>query len=269
MTSSVFYNRENNIGIRMRAMEYIKLTKENIDAEHICCVMKDKRGEYCVETKKAWLRERLEEGLVFLKANVRGKVFIEYLPAEKAWCPIVAEDYLYINCLWVAGQFKGQGIGSALLESCIEDAKLQQKKGVVVLSSKGKMPFLSDGNFLKHKGFKVVDTALECYELLTLPLVQDAELPYFKPCAKQGKIDEGGMVLYYSNQCPYAEKYAHIIAQMAIDRGFRMQLKKIGSYAAAQKMPIPITMYGLFDEGHLLTHEILSEKKFEALLARK
>lgn len=248
-------------------MEYIKLTKENIEAEHICCVMKDKSGEHCVEAKKAWLREKLDEGLVFLKANVRGKVFIEYIPAERAWCPIVAEDYLYINCLWVAGQFKGQGIGDSLLESCIEDARMQNKKGVVVLSSKKKMPYLSDGSFLKHKGFQVVDTALECYELLALPLVQGAELPRFKPCAKEGKIDELGMVLYYSNQCPYAEKYAHTIAQMAKDRGINMLLKKIDSYEVAQSMPVPTTMYSLFVEGGFVTHEILSEKKFEALLA--
>lgn len=257
------------MGIKVRKMEYIKLTKENIEAEHICCVMKDKRGEHCVETKKAWLRERLDEGLVFLKADVRGKVFIEYLPAEKAWCPIVAEDYLFINCLWVAGQFKGQGIGQALLESCIEDAKAQHKKGVVVLSSRKKMPYLSDGNFLKNRGFRVVDTALECYELLALSFVQDAKLPHFKPCAKEGKIEELGMVLYYSNQCPYAEKYAHTIAQMAKDREINMLLKKIDSYEVAQSMPVPTTMYSLFVEGRFVTHEILSEKKFEALLAGK
>lgn len=250
-------------------MAYIKLTKENIEAEHICCVMKDKRGEHCVEAKKAWLRERLDEGLVFLKADVRGKVFIEYLPAEKAWCPIVAEDYLFINCLWVAGQFKGQGIGGDLLESCIDDAKAQHKKGIVVLSSKKKMPFLSDGNFLKNRGFRVVDTALECYELLALPLVQGGEAPRFKPCAKEGKIDELGMVLYYSNQCPYAEKYAYLVAQMAKDRGSNMLLKKIDSYEAAQSMPVPTTMYSLFVQGQFVTHEILSEKKFEALLAHQ
>ena len=39
----------------------------------------------------------------------RGKCFIEYIPAENAWNPIIADGYMYINCLWVAGSFKGNG----------------------------------------------------------------------------------------------------------------------------------------------------------------
>lgn len=34
--------------------------------------------------KKAWLADRFDEGLVFLKSVERGKCFIEYIPAENA-----------------------------------------------------------------------------------------------------------------------------------------------------------------------------------------
>ena len=80
-------------------MELIKLTPDNIEQEHICCAIANNK-DIQVMSKKNWLKERLEEGLVFLKGNVRGKCFIEYIPAEYAWAPIDAKDYMYINCLF-------------------------------------------------------------------------------------------------------------------------------------------------------------------------
>ena len=65
-------------------MEYIRITKENIDREHICCAMSGKQSL----AKKEWLKQRFEEGLVFYRSAERGKCFIEYIPAENAWVPI-------------------------------------------------------------------------------------------------------------------------------------------------------------------------------------
>ena len=80
-------------------MDYIRVTRENIDKEHICCAMSGKQSL----AKKEWLKQRFEEGLVFYRSAERGKCFIEYIPAENAWVPIEADGYLYINCLWVSG----------------------------------------------------------------------------------------------------------------------------------------------------------------------
>ena len=84
-------------------MDYIRITEDNIDGEHICCAMSGKQSL----VKKEWLRQRFAEGLVFYRSRERGKCFIEYIPAEYAWVPIQAEGYLYINCLWVSGSMKG------------------------------------------------------------------------------------------------------------------------------------------------------------------
>lgn len=73
-------------------MNYIRITKENIDREHICCAMSGKQSL----TKKEWLKQRLDEGLVFYRSEERGKCFIEYIPAESAWVPIEADGYIYI-----------------------------------------------------------------------------------------------------------------------------------------------------------------------------
>ena len=47
-----------------------------------------------------------------LAKAARSKCFIEYIPAENARVPIVADGYLYINCLWVSGSMKGSAFGN-------------------------------------------------------------------------------------------------------------------------------------------------------------
>ena len=81
---------------------------KSIEKEHICCAISSNK-DIQVISKKNWLKERFDDGLVFLKSIERGKCFIEYIPAENAWNPIMAEGYMYIDCLWVAGSFKGNG----------------------------------------------------------------------------------------------------------------------------------------------------------------
>ena len=70
-------------------MEFVYINKDNLDKEHICCAITNNK-DVQVASKKAWLSDRFEEGLVFLKSAERGKCFIEYIPAEYAWVPIEA-----------------------------------------------------------------------------------------------------------------------------------------------------------------------------------
>ena len=98
-------------------MDYVYVTKENIEQEHICCAISS-NSDVQVRSKKDWLTDRFEDGLVFIKSSVRGKCFIEYIPAKNAWIPIDADNYMYIDCLWVAGSLKGHGYSSELLNLC-------------------------------------------------------------------------------------------------------------------------------------------------------
>ncbi|MDL2225710.1 GNAT family N-acetyltransferase [Eubacteriales bacterium OttesenSCG-928-M02] len=247
-------------------MEYIIVNEGNIDAEHICCAITEKKGENCVGSKKAWLRDRFQDGLVFLKANARGKVFIEYLPAEAAWAPITAPGYFYIDCFWVSGQFKGHGHGRALLEQAISDAKEKGKAGLCVLSSKKKQPFLSDPKILKHMGFLVADTAPPQYELLYYPLGKAAPVPAFRPQVKDGTIKEQGLVLYHTNQCPFTDKYVPLGVAIAEEMGRTITVHHIQSKEDAQSAPCPFTTYSLYHNGAFVTSEIFSEKKWRQYL---
>ena len=59
-------------------MEYIRVTMDNLEKEHICCAISNNK-DVQVSSKKAWLADRFDEGLVFLKSVERGKCFIEYI----------------------------------------------------------------------------------------------------------------------------------------------------------------------------------------------
>ena len=248
-------------------MELVRVTMENIEKEHICCAISNEKDPQ-VSSKKAWLRERFNDGLVFLKGNVRGKCFIEYLPAEYAWAPIEAEEYMYIDCFWVSGQFKGHGNANLLLEECIRDSKEKGKKGLCVLSSAKKMSFLSDPSYLKYKGFQVADTAEPSFELLYLPFEANASKPNFKPQVKSPHIDEKGFVLYWTNQCPFNAKYAPLIEETAKTQNIPFQSIHIDSREKAQSAPVAATSYALFYNGSYVTNEILSVAKFEKLVKK-
>ena len=243
-------------------MNYIRVTKDNIDREHICCAMSGKQSEL----KKEWLKKRFDEGLVFYRSEERGKCFIEYIPAENAWVPIEADGYIYINCLWIAGAFKGHGYSNDLIGECIRDAKEQGKKGVCILSAEGrKREFLSDPNYMAHKGFATADVSDCGITLMYLPFESGAEPPRFKECAKHPLADENGFVLYYTDQCPFTYYWVPRVAETAKEYNIPLKVIHITNKEDAQNVPAPVTTYALFYGGKFLTQGIQSDKKFLAL----
>ena len=248
-------------------MELIRLTHENIESEHICCAISNNK-DVQVMSKKEWLSERLDEGLVFLKVDVRGKCFIEYIPAEYAWAPVIADGYMYIDCLWVSGQFKGHGYSNQLLEECIRDSKEKGKKGLVALSSKKKMGFLSDPKYLKYKGFELADTAEPYFELWYMPFSTDVKKPRFNDCTKKNTGGKpSGFTLYYTSQCPFTAKYVPLLETAARDAGVDFNTVHITSCEQAKHTPCPFTTFALYYDGQFVTHEILSVNKFMSILS--
>lgn len=74
---------------------------------------------------------RAKEGMSMMDLNYK------QITAEN----LETDGYMYINCFWVSGQYKGQGHADQLLEHCIADSKAKGKKGLVILSSHKKGPF--------------------------------------------------------------------------------------------------------------------------------
>lgn len=257
-------------------METVVVDYRNVDKEHICCCLSDKA---CVSAKKDWLKNNFEDGLVFRKGNVRGKVFIEYMPADDCWCPIDAPDYMFINCFWVAGKYQGQGASKVLLRECIAESKIKGKVGLAVLTSPTKKPYMTDKKFYEHMGFKVADTAAPYFELMYLPFEDDAPTPQFMEQAKTGETEEQGWVLYYSHQCPFTAKYVPMAQELAKEMQVELKVIKFDIPRDKNSMvpsgimhpkdsPTPYTPYSLFCQGKFITHEIQTPANLKKLWSK-
>lgn len=242
-------------------MGYIRITEDNIGTEHICCAMSNNQSLQ----KKEWLKDRFHDGLVFFRSEERGKCFIEYMPAENAWHPLIADGYIHINCLWVSGSLKGHGYSTDLLNECIRDAKAQGRKGLCILSSGKKKGFLADPKYLRYKGFLFADESDTGIQLCYLPFSAGEEAPRFKDCAKHPQVEEPGFVLYYSDQCPFTYYWVPRLINAAEEHCVPLRVIHIDNREMAQNAPSPVTNFSLFKDGAFITHEILSEKKFLAL----
>lgn len=146
---------------------------------------------------------------------MRGKCFIEYIPAEYAWAPVDAPEYMYIDCLWVSGQFKGHGYSTELLDECIRDSREKGKKGLAVISSKKKKGFLSDPKYLGYKGFRLADSADPYFELWYLPFSDGAAKPRFRSCVNEVHAMPKGFYVTYTSQCPFTAKYVPLLKAAA------------------------------------------------------
>lgn len=77
--------------------EFVNLTPENLADEHLSCIIRVRKPHPGVEAKRQWLADRLREGHVFRKLQVKDPVFIEYAPLETAWVPVLGDNYLYVS----------------------------------------------------------------------------------------------------------------------------------------------------------------------------
>ena len=244
--------------------EYINLDEKNILDEHICCAIGDPKHQDGVDKKKEWIKSKLKDGHVFRKLNARGKIFIEYEPLETAWTPVIGKNYMYIYCLWVAGSFKGKGIGKELLEYAIEDAKNKHMNGICTIVTEKKKPFIGDKKFFLHYGFKVVDT-INDYELMVLSF-NDKETPKFSDSARKMEISNQDFTIYYSNECPYVEYEIKELTDYAKSKNIKLNFIKIDSLEKAKNAPCVFNNWANFYKGKFISNTILNANSFSKLL---
>lgn len=251
---------------------YIGLDSQNIENEHICCAFSDKKCSYGYKMKKQWLLNEFSNGYRFVRLDARAKVFIEYGPAENGWMPIIAPNYFLLGCFWVSGQYKGNGHAKALLQHAIDDAKSQQKQGLAVVVGKSKLPFLGDGKWLMHQGFEVCDSLSSGFNLLTLNFSNQSIIPRFGSSAAIGKpVSDIGLVVYYSNRCPFTEYYVNSsLKEAAQKRGVPLTIIKIETKMEAQAAPSPATIFSLYYNGKLITTDlsVCLDSKFDKFIPR-
>ena len=245
----------------------MKLTDINIEDEHICCAISDKKCKDGYQKKKKWLKSELKNGYTFQKMDVRGKVFIEYVPIEKSWLPLNGSNFMVINCFWVSGQFKGKGNGNKLLNECMND--VQNMDGIVAISSDKKRPFMTDPKFLKHHGFEIIDEAPPFFKLWGLKTNNTANFPKILESAKLGVCaNKKGITAYYSNTCPFTEYYTNkLLRDYAKNKNVPLTVNHINSQKEGRDMPIPWVINSVFYKGELVTLEMKVEKHLDKLIS--
>ena len=252
---------------------FILLDQENLAHEHICCAISDKKCAEGYELKKDWLRREMDNGYVFRRIDARAKVFIEYGPAEYGWAPIVAPNYLLINCFWVSGQYKGKGYGKQLLQLAIDDAKKDHRQGLVTIVGTKKFHFMSDSKWLLKQGFKEVEQTKDGFSLLALTWDDQGELPQFN--ASVHHVPEGnktGITVYYSNRCPFSEFHVqHSLIETARKRNIPLEIIKLESREQAQQAPCPATIFSLYYKGKFITTDIsvCMDSRFDKVLDKQ
>ncbi len=235
--------------------EFINLTPENLEKEHLCCIIRSKKPHPGVEEKRQWLAKRLGEGHVFRKLNEKGCVFIEYAPLETAWVPIEGENFLYIYCLWAASPYKGKGYGQALMEYCIADARKKGKSGICMLGAQKQKAWLTDQSFAKNFGFQVVDKTEGGYELLALSF--DGTVPQFTDCARASKIESQELSVYYDLQCPYVGQSVDTVRRYCEENGVPLTVFKVDTLEEAKALPCAFNNWAVFYKGRLHTVNLL------------
>ena len=210
--------------------EFINLTPENLDGEHLCCIIRSRKPHPGVEAKRRWLAGRLEEGHVFRKLDEKGAVFVEYAPLETAWVPVTGDNYLYLYCLWAAGAYKGKGCGRALMEYCLADAGAKGKSGVCMLGAQKQKAWLS--------------------------------------AARRGTIPEQELTIYYGMQCPYIHASLEQVKRFCGERGAPVTLIPVDSLQRAKELPGVFNNWAVFYRGRLETVNLLDEAGLKRLLSK-
>lgn len=246
--------------------EFINLTPENFDKEHLCCIIRTRKAHPGVEAKRRWLAERLKEGHMFRKLNVKGTVFIEYAPLETAWVPIVGENYYYIYCLWVLGEYRGKGYAKSLMEYCIADARKKGKSGICMLGAKKQKAWLSDQAFAKKFGFEVVDATDSGYELLALSF--DGSAPLFAENAKRCEIESKELTIYYDMQCPYIYQNIESIKEYCAANDISASFIQVDALQKAKELPCVFNNWALFYKGKFETVNLLDVAHVEKLFQK-
>lgn len=253
-------------------MPYLTLTKENIDLQHICCAFSDKKLAESYKLKKKWLTGEFGNGYVFRKLDERAKVFIEYGPAEMAWVPMTAPNYMMMGCFWVSGKHKGNGHGKALLQEAIDAAGSMGKDGLVAVVGTKKYHFMSDTKWLLGQGFELCESIPAGFSLISLEFGSSKSRPRFNDCVKCGEAPEkSGCVVYYSNRCPYAEYYVkESLISTCEKRGIKLKAIKLETRDQAQSAPTPATIFSLFLNSKFVTTDIsvCMDNRFDKIVGK-
>lgn len=251
----------------MLDIEIIDVTVENVAESGIYCIKDKKSPGY--NSKVEWFKKKINHGLkikIAIDKQFKQLGFIEYIPSELAWRPIIAENYYFIHCIALfVKEAKQKMIGSRLINECKNEAILMGKSGVCVVSSDG--PWMANKNLFLKNGFSLIDKKGR-FELLISKFNNNYPQPKFADWQK-GLNNFAGWHLIYSDQCPWHQKSVTDIKQSAIENGIELKVKRLNTPQEAQNAPSGFGTFCLIKDGKLLEDHYLSRTRFENIIKQQ
>lgn len=234
------------------------------------CYM-SKRKEPGYKQKRDWLEARFAEGMkikIIHEIGGRDTAFIEYIPGEYAWRAVDAPGYMVIHCLWVVGKGKGKGYGSRLIKECLDDARAQKMRGVVMLTSD--RTWLAGKDIFVHNGFVEVDSAPPSFQLMVTRFGSGPEASLPQNWDERARAFGRGLTIIRTAQCPYIENGTNAILSFARERGIRSRVVELKTAKEVQEQsPSAYGVFGTVLDGKLLAYQYLAQKDFDKLLEER
>lgn len=247
-------------------MEMVNVTPENAEKETFFCIKDVKSAGF--KSKQRWFEKRYAEGLrmKILKINDKMIGFIEYVPANEAWRPIDAPDFMFIHCIVVySKKDRSKGYGAMLINEAVKEAKTLGLSGVCTMTSKG--AWVAEKKVFEQNGFKQIEKKGR-FELLSKKWNDSAEDPKLIDWTANQKGYKGWNLIY-ADQCPWHEKSAFDLSNSAMDVGIDLKLKKIETVEEAKNAPSGFGTYSLLYNGRLIEDHYLSATRFKNILKKE
>jgi GNAT superfamily N-acetyltransferase len=162
----------------------------------------------CMEVRKEWLTGMMKQGLQVIVAIGPNKTkmgLVEICPIHLATEPVSGRNGLFINCMWVLPPKWKQGVGKALIEHAIENAR--PSGGLSVLAYGGDRWFgyfqYMPASFFKQFGFSEVDRD-ETRVLLYLDLGGKEKPSLIQPKVMPVDEESTSIEVLFNSQCPWS-----------------------------------------------------------------
>jgi GNAT superfamily N-acetyltransferase len=252
---------------KIENLKILEVTAENISDVGVYCIKDKKSTGYRLTVD--WFISKINSGLKIQIATDdqnRQLGFIEYMPSELAWRPVIAENYYFVQCILLFDKAaRNHGTGSALLQICEQDARIDNKHGVCAMSSDG--PWMADKSLFRKNGFEIADK-LDRFELMVKKFDNKNPSPHFNDWTKQQQQFKGWHLIY-ANQCPWHEKSVEDIIRTALDNRIELRVKKLTNPHEAQNAPSGFGTFSLIKNGKLLADHYISSKRFENIIKQE
>lgn len=242
----------------------IDVTSENVAEVGVFCNKNKKSPGF--KAKVEWYKKSFDQGLrMKIAVDSSGKQlgYIEYMPGEIAWRPVIAPNYFFIQCIVIfSNEIKNHGLGSVLVTECELDARKNFKSGICTMSSNG--PWVAK-NYLFEKNNFTVAESLDRFDLMIKAFDSIAPTPKIIDWTKKQQY-YNGWNLVYADQCPWHEKSVTDLLQSAKENGITLKIIKLETAQEAQNAPSGFATFSLIYNGKLLADHYISKTRFENIL---